>query len=142
MFTSLLIVNILQVLGAKSQLSVSALQKMQSAVYVFAHKSIRHIRYCGGSYDILNELVSIFEGLQSKNAALLSPIEVELKQHPLATDWAINIIPTTPEELHLRRAKEIEKNNTLNPDGLNPELELFSKADWDKFIEWALRDGK
>ena len=129
-------------LGVKSQFSVSALQKMQSAVYVFAHKSIRHIRYCGGSYDILNELVSIFEGLQSKNAALLSPIEVELKRHSLAADWVIKIIPTTPEELHLCRAMEIEKNNTLNPDGLNPELELFSKTDWDKFIEWALHNDK
>jgi len=113
---------------------------MQTAVYIFAHKSIRHIRYCGGSYDILNELVSMFEGLQSKNVASLSPIEVELKRHPLAADWVIKITPTTPEELHLCRAMEIEKNSTLNPDGLNPELELFSKADWDKFIEWALHN--
>ena len=132
----------LQVLSVKSQYSVSALQKMQAAVYIFAHRSLKHIRYCGGSYDLLNELVSMFEGLHTKSATSLSPIEVELKRYPLATDWTLKIVSTTTEELHLCRAMEIEKNDTLNPEGLNPQLELFSKADWQKFTEWALRNGK
>ena len=80
----------------------------------------------------------MFEGLYFKNDRDLTPLEVKLRAHPSASDWIVRLkISIHSDELHLELAKAILKYDALVPNGLNTSLELYTKADWEKFIEWA-----
>ena len=65
-----------------------------------------------------------------KNKKDLTPLEVKF-------NWLVRLKISLPlEELHLELTKAILKY-ALVPNGLNTSLELYTKADWEKFIEWA-----
>lgn len=73
-----------------------------------------------------------------KNDLHLTPLERELRRHPSASEWILRLkISITQDDLCLELAKSIITHDSLRPNGLNSELELYTKADWVKFTEWA-----
>ena len=122
----------------KSTYSLQALTKVRAGIYVFAHKTnFKHI-YCGGSYDLLNDVASMLEHLFLKNDLHLTPLEVQLRRCPSASEWIVRLkISITQEDLHFELAKAIVTHESLQPNGLNTELQLYTKSDWLRFIEWA-----
>jgi len=80
----------------------------------------------------------MFEQLYMKNDLHLTPLERELRRHPSASEWILRLkISVTQDDLCLELAKAIITYNSLRPNGLNPELELYTWDDWTKFAEWA-----
>lgn len=117
---------------------MQALSKVRAGIYIFAHKMDFKLIYCGGSYDLLNDVASILENLYLKDTMQLTPLEVELRRHPSASDWIVRLKVSVPQdEVYLELAKAIITHDSLKPNGLNPDLQLFTKNDWNKFAEWA-----
>lgn len=111
---------------------------MRAGIYTFAHKTNTKLTYSGGSYDLLNDLASMMDNLFMKNDLHLTPLEVELRRNPSAADWIVRLkISILPDEVCLELAKAIISHDSLQPNGLNPDLQLYTKADWIKFTEWA-----
>ena len=117
---------------------MQALSKVRAGIYIFAHKYNYKLTYCGGSCDLLNDIARMLEQLYVKNDLRLTPLEKELRRHPSANEWIVRLkISITQDDLYLELAKSIITHDTLEPKGLNTELELYSKSDWAKFVEWA-----
>ena len=94
--------------------------------------------YCGGSCDLLNDIALMLEQLYFKNDADLTPLEAMLRQYPSSNDWIVRLkVSVTQDDLYLELAKCIITHDTLRPNGLNNELQLYTKSDWEKFTEWA-----
>ena len=73
-----------------------------------------------------------------KNDLHLTPLEIELRRYPSTNDWIVRLkVSITQDELYLELAKSIITHDTLQPNGLNTELELYTQSDWIKFTEWA-----
>ena len=122
----------------KSTYSLQALTKVRAGIYVFAHKTNFKLIYCGGSYDLLNDVASMMEHLFLKNDLHLTPLEVQLRRYPSASEWIVRLkISITPDDLHFELAKAIITHESLRPSGLNPDLTLYTKSDWIRFTEWA-----
>lgn len=111
---------------------------MRSGIYIFAHKNLHKLIYCGGSFDLLNDVASMLEHLYLKNDLHLTPLEVQLRRYPSANDWIVRLkVSITQDDLALELAKAIITHDSLHPSGLNTELELYTKSDWVKFTEWG-----
>ena len=122
----------------KSTYSLQALTKVRAGVYVFAHKTNFKLIYCGGSFDVLNDVALMLENLFLKHDLHLTPLEVQLRRYPSASEWIVRLkISISPEDLHFELAKAIITHESLRPNGLNTELQLFTKKDWIRFTEWA-----
>lgn len=99
---------------------------------------MKKLVYCGGSFDLLNDVASILEHLYLKNDSLLTPLEEQLRRYPSAVDWNLRLkVSIIRDDLALELAKAIITHNSLHPNGLNPDLQLYTKSDWSKFTEWA-----
>ena len=80
----------------------------------------------------------MLEHLYVKNDLRLTPLEKELRRYPSANEWIVRLkISITQDDLYLELAKCIITHDTLEPNGLNTELQLYTKGDWVKFTEWA-----
>ena len=73
-----------------------------------------------------------------KNDLHLTPLEVKLRCYPSANDWIVRLkVSILQDDLYFELAKSIITHDTLHPNGLNTELQLYTKSDWTRFTEWA-----
>ena len=113
--------------------------RARCGIYIFKHNFESTLKYCGGSFDLLKDIASMLEWLYVKDDLQLTPLEKELRCYPSANDWIVRLkVTETQDELYLELAKSILMHDTLQPNGLNTELELYTKSDWIKFTEWAM----
>lgn len=125
------------VLAVKFNFSHQVFRQMTSAVYYFQHKYDLKKDYVGRSLQLYNELTQMFVRLYEKPPNQLTPLEEELRYNsPDASSWNVRAWSHPPTALQLESAKLIVRQNSLQPYGMNKELNFECKEEFQKFCMW------
>ena len=86
---------------------------------------------------LFDDLTKLFSCLYDKPDEKMSSLELELRYgSPDASQWNVRAWSHPADKIYLEQAKLIIQHRTLQPCGLNTEVNFFSRKDFNSFCEW------